>query len=198
MANKKIIVSTATIFDCPLVVDMQIENHKTYLSEEERKNGYVTLLTTNHYLQKIKHSHRILIARHIEGSHTGHHAGYLIAVNYTEAQEHPFLRKFSDFLRNRFNVIEFVIIAQIGVERKFVGTRSGIGTSLYHYFFERIIPPSHYRNVITEVAKDNDASLQFHLKMGFTARETYTDDFGNEMILLIKKVNQDKPTEEHV
>src|SRR3989338_4561230 len=125
---KKVIVNSASAYDCSLILDMQIENHKMYLNEEEQKNGYVTLLTPLHYLQQINYDKHLLVARYAEGDFAGMPAGYLITVDGKSVSGNPFLEQFANELSNKYGFEDFVIIAQIGVRREEVGKRSGIGT----------------------------------------------------------------------
>jgi len=185
---KKVKISSPTSKGCVEVLNLQIRNHKAYLDPKEQKRGFVTLLTPSDYLQYINHDGQVLLARYSEGEFKGMPAGYLISVDMESASSHPFLAQFAMDIYND-GYLHFVIIAQIGVARREVGARSGIGTQLYTYFFEKIIPYTNFDWVITEVSVNNLKSYNFHLKMKFIELERYDDSFGNEMIMLGRKVN---------
>jgi len=166
--------------DFSSIIDMQIENHKSYLSESDQRNGYVTVLTPHWFLSKVFS----LLARYP----TGEPAGYLVVVDCDTVLEHPFLRSFNEKLSS-LKFENYAIIAQIGVNRSEVGKRSGIGTQLYDYFFTHVVPFEKYTSVITEVSDGNPSSYRFHEKFGFENVHDYEDSFGNGFTIMRKIVN---------
>ena len=190
--NNDIIVNGAILHDCFWVIDTQIENHKSSLTKEQQKDGYVTLLTPFSFLQKFNYKKHLLIARRTTGDTAGIPAGYLMWVDRHVAHENQFLAKFSNHLNFKEHLSDFVIVAQIALSRTGIKKRKGIGTELYNHFFDSIVPDLSCKVVVTEVSEENQPSFLFHIKMGFTELSRYTDEFGNTMIIVGKKVNQEK------
>jgi hypothetical protein len=186
--GEDLIISQATPYDIPLIIDMQIKNHKSYLQKDELVKGYVTLLTPSDFLHSINHNNHILIAR----DKTGKACGYMVWAPPQNLTGNQFLHQFSTLLQDEGHHEKFCIIAQIGVGELERGKRSGVGSQMYDHFFEKIIPNTNFKEVLTEISPSNKCSLYFHEKNGFQNLYAHNDDFGNKMIVFGRKVNQKK------
>ena len=190
--KKSIIISSATLHDISLIIDMQIKNHKSYLQKDDLAKGYVTLLTPHEFLHSINYNKQLLIAREKDGSFAGKPCGYMIWMPPPLTTNHQFLNKFSTLLQDGEHHEKFCIMAQIGVEELERGKRNGIGSQIYDYFFKEIIPHTGFKEVLTEISPANKCSISFHEKNGFENLYAYNDDFGNKMVVFGRKVNQKK------
>lgn len=199
MEKQKFIISPATKYDIDWIIDTQIKNHAACLDKEEReKYGFVSLLTPRDYIEKlIDLRYCVHVARFAEGKNTGLSAGYLILVAGLDYQKNSFLKKLHDFSREAlnqfenldFNIITGALVAQVA--RTTDTDSEGVGTALYGYLFEKVLPQlSDVRYLVTEVSTQNPVSIKFHKKMGFHPVTPYKDDFLNEMLLIMKEVNK--------
>lgn len=188
--KKELIISPATLYDIPLIIDMQIKNHKSYLQKDELAKGYVTLLTPSDFLHSINHNKHLLVAREKDGDFAGKPCGYMIWAPPQKLTGNQFLHQFSTLLQEQGHHESFCIIAQIGVGELERGNRSGVGSQIYKHFFEEIIPNTGFKEVLTEISPANKCSGHFHEKHGFQNLYAYNDDFNNKMIVFGKKVNQ--------
>lgn len=197
--EKKFIISRATKYDIDWIIDTQIKNHAAFLGKEERERyGFVSLLTPRDYLETlIERAYCVHIARFADGIKAGLPAGYLILVATPEYQESFFLKKLHEYSRETleknmdvdFNRVTGALIAQVA--RTIDTDSKGAGSVLYEHLFENVLPSlSDVRYLVTEVSVQNPVSINFHKKMGFNDVEKYTDDFGNQMILLMKEVKK--------
>ncbi len=189
---KKMIISAATQYDIPWIIDTQITNHGSYLTAQEKEeSGFVSVLTPSLFLNKINHNKKILIARLAEGEYQGKPIGYLITCNENDAQDHPFFKKvFSDFIKKDFDAHRCLFIVQIAKITELRSRTKGVGTALYEHLFESVIPFTAHRYVFTEVSPKNPVSVKLHERLGFEEVKRYKDVFDNQMILLMKEVNK--------
>lgn len=199
MEKTKFIISPATKYDIDWIIDTQIKNHAAFLGKEERQRyGFVSLLTPRYYLEiLIETGYCVHIARFADGIKAGLPAGYLILVATPEYQESLFLKKLHEYSKETlkekmnvdFNRVTGALIAQVA--RAIDTDSKGAGAVLYEHLFENVLHRlRNVRYLATEVSVQNPVSINFHKKMGFEEVKKYTDDFDNQMILLMKEVNK--------
>ena len=88
------ILMAASDIDLHNIMDVQIENHRAYLTTDaERQKGYVSLLTPFWFLQKINCTGNIIVANE---PFPGDLVGYVITVDQSSVVDHPFLNAFAD------------------------------------------------------------------------------------------------------
>jgi predicted GNAT superfamily acetyltransferase len=181
-------ICLATSYDVLFIMDLQIKNHFSYLAHEERKEGFVTLLTSSDYLNRISSESKILIARHSEESEFyGLPIGYLIWIDSKSVYDHNILKFFCKSIE-KDGFSNFVNIAQVAIDRRYVGQHRQIGSQLYEFFFKKVLIFAKYNYCIAVLNSGNIASINFHKKFGFEESCGGQNSFYNEFVIMYKKL----------
>lgn len=181
----------ATKTDIMSIIEIQMSNHKLSISKEDQKKfGFVTLLTQPSFLKKImenkKSFSRIIVAK----NDNKEVIGYLIAIMKEDCEFNLFMKDFVkevDKLTSK-KPDSTMYIAQIGVMRDF--QRKGAGKMMYEYLFDYLdytFERFNVASVITEVSNENIPSKKFHSGFNFKKIAKYQGPQGADFIIIEKK-----------
>ncbi len=171
--------------DVVLIMDLQIKNHFSNLTDEEReKQGFVSLLTNKDVLTKLIETKLVFIAK----NQFSKCVGYIFAIPRHYADELIFLKPLVLIADKHIpsQTKDYYVLGQICVAQDFQG--NGIALRLYKRL-ERELAGRKCKNIITEVAISNQRSLIFHRdKVGFNELVTNSTN-GQEFKVLIKTIS---------
>jgi len=155
------------------ILDLQLENHLTTLSLEEKKSqGFVTV---RHSFEQLEELNKI--APHIIAKYENEVVGYILAM--TKASRNlipvliPMFDQFDQLLYRGKSVseYEYLVIGQVCVGKNQRG--KGLFDQLYlaykNAFSEK------YSFAITEIALSNHRSLAAHRRVGFEVIDEFED-----------------------
>ena len=181
----------ATKKDIKHIITIQKQNHQDSLTTEQKRDGYVTFVTTSQYLSdllKSKHwETRVLVCKFKDELEAipSSICGYLITVHEEDALKHPFLKKFVKKVKDGLR--PYMITAQIAVYRGFKG--GGIGGLLYECLFDNIddrFEEFPIDRIVAEMPEENEVSFNFHKKHGFKIVKDYSDNKGRKFMIIEK------------
>jgi predicted N-acetyltransferase YhbS len=178
-------VSSTKRRDVIHIIDLQIKNHFSNLTDQEKqKQGFISLLTDKDVLARLIASKLVFIAK----NQFSKCVGYIFAIPRSLAHELVFLKPlvFAADQEQSLKGQEYYILGQICIAADFQGT--GIALKLYKRL-ERELVAKKCKTVVTEVSVLNPRSLVFHRdKAGFSEHSSVTVD-GQEFKMLQKTIS---------
>jgi len=168
------IVSASSKSDLMGILDLQLENHLSIVSDEVKtKEGFVTVRHTLEQLEAMNG-----IASHIIAKAGDEVVGYILAM--TKASKNlvpvliPMFDQFDQLIYNQKKVSEseYMVIGQICVGKSQRGT--GLFDKMYHAYRDSF--SNKYEFAITEIALSNTRSLAAHNRVGFQTIHEFSDE----------------------
>lgn len=178
------VISSTKRKDAILIMDLQIKNHFSNLSDEEKKEyGFISLLTDKDVLKALIETKLVFIAK----DQFSHCAGYVFAIPYDFAKDLRFFKPLAYEISKHSTIAgsDCCILGQICVARKFQG--SGIALKLYKRL-ERELASRKIKTLITEVDISNQRSLAFHKEKADFNTLSLAITGGQEFAILSKHI----------
>ncbi len=156
------------------ILDLQLENHLTTLSLEEKKSqGFVTV---RHSIEQLEELNKI--APHIIAKYENEVVGYILAM--TKASRNlipvliPMFDQFDQLLYRGKSVseYEYLVIGQVCVGKNQRG--KGLFDQMYQAYQQAF--QSSYDFAITEISLSNVRSLAAHHRVGFEIIHQFEDE----------------------
>jgi L-amino acid N-acyltransferase YncA len=156
------------------ILDLQLENHLTTLSAEEKESqGFVTVRHTYEQLEEMN-----TIAPHIIAKNENEVVGYILAMTKASRSLIPVLipmfDQFDKVLYNGKSVseYEYMVVGQVCVGKSQRG--KGLFDQMYQAYQQAF--QSSYDFAITEIALSNVRSLAAHHRVGFEIIHQFEDE----------------------
>jgi hypothetical protein len=170
-----------------LILDLQWENHKSQISDEEKKSqGF---LTVRHSLEELSYMHAIEPS--VLAMSDNILAAYVIAMTTQSRNVIPALVPMFEMFDNltlnykKLSTYTYMVVGQVCVSKNFRGKNvfSSVYEAYKNFFKEK------FDFAITEIATNNLRSMKAHQKLGFETIETYTDEFDIEWNIVVWQWN---------
>ena len=156
------------------ILDLQLENHLTTVSEEEKnKEGFVTVRHTLAQLQAMNS-----LAAHIIAKEGDRVVGYILAMTKASRDLVPVLVPMFDqfdslnFQGKKVSDLDYMVIGQICVGKDQRG--KGLFDQMYEVYKASF--SKNYAFAITEIALSNTRSLAAHRRAGFKTIHEFEDE----------------------
>ncbi|GAA4398799.1 hypothetical protein GCM10023187_09780 [Nibrella viscosa] len=166
--------TVTTEADLQQILDLQQQNlSKTVSPEQQKEQGFVTVIHTLPLLQQMNAAAPQIIAK--DGDQL---AGYALVMPTSFRSMIPVLQPMFDLLDTlvydgqQVGCYPYYVMGQICVAEKYRG--QGLFDGLYQYHRERL--SGDYAMCITEVATRNTRSMRAHQRVGFQSIAEYEDE----------------------
>jgi hypothetical protein len=182
--ENKEIISLATEGDIPNIIKLQRDNLPINLAEEEkRKEGFVSLTTTEQDLEKIMKGDGVIVV----DKQNNNLNGYLFSITLDYAKKISFFDPLIENISNmeykgkNLNEYKYCILAQTAIEKESRG--KGILEKLYAKLKVELINKG-YELGVSEITENNEKSLGVHInKIGLKKLGVY--NFNNKNWIVV-------------
>jgi hypothetical protein len=184
--QNKEIVSLAKEVDIPNIIKLQQANLSENLTEEERrKEGFVSLVTTENDLKNIIKGDGVIVVDKKDNNLKG----YLFSITLGYAKNLSFLDPLIENINDmkykgkNINEYKYCILAQTAIEKASRG--HGVLESLYIKLKEELKNRG-YELGVSEIAEDNEKSLGVHInKIGLKKLGIYNFNNKNRVVVAL-------------
>ncbi len=167
------------------ILALQKANLKQRISSEEAKQeGFVTVDHTFEVLQKMNSPHPHIVAR--DGDKI---VAYALVMLSQMATEIPILFGMFEQINSTpyknayLKDLNYFVMGQICIAKEYRG--QGVFQGLYQKLDEAM--KNHFAYIITLISLHNPRSCKAHQKVGFEIIKNYQTDYGDDVIIVMKK-----------
>ena len=165
------------------ILSIQQRNIKSSLSSGDfSKEGFVTVEHELDVLRRMNYA-----CAHIIAKHESKVVGYALAMESSFARDIPVLRPLIQLTDQILTGVNYLIMGQICIDKPY--RKMGIFSGMYRFYRKQL--QLHYPCLVTEVATENQRSLQAHLHLGFEILHTRIEN-GMQWELLVWYWNADE------
>ena len=165
------------------ILSIQQRNIKSSLSSGDfSKEGFVTVEHELEVLRRMNYA-----CAHIIAKHESKVVGYALAMQPSFARDIPVLRPLIQLTDQMLTGVDYLIMGQICIDKPY--RKLGIFSGMYRFYRKQL--HLQYPCLVTEVATENQRSLQAHLHLGFENLHTRIEN-GTQWELLVWYWNADE------